>query len=131
MLTRTLFSVALLLAVSCSPGMSDMPPPTGEPPPVEAPLRTEPVVGSGATREDPIRTCGARRSYEIVASLRCTDGSVPLNGEWDRAKQARTGTTGPGPDGHMLDLYYLPCAVNPPAVYVDIFHCRGGRPDGH
>ncbi|MCA9643710.1 MAG: hypothetical protein KC492_23620, partial [Myxococcales bacterium] len=30
---------------------------------------------------------------------------------------------GPGPDGHIIDLYRVPCSGAPVEVYVDAYHC--------
>lgn len=47
---------------------------------------------------------------------------MPLQGDIRRGQSARVGDVGEGPDGHVLDLYEVPCA-SPVRVYVDIYHC--------
>jgi hypothetical protein len=85
-------------------------------------------VGSGATVADAVQTCHAvspRTDYTYVASYRCPDGSVPLGGDPARGQAARLGNVGAGPDGHILDLYEIPCST-PVRLYVDAYHCPAG-----
>ena len=120
-LKRLLCLASVPLCVGCSPGIGTAPP--ARPPP---PMQPDPVTRPGATRAYPIRTCGARQSYRLVASIQCRDGSAPLAGDWRQASRARSGSVGPGPDGHIQDLYRVPCPEGPLPVYVDMYHCPGG-----
>lgn len=91
------------------------------------------VTGSG-TREDPVQLChmdGApeRTDYAHVASYRCPDGSTPLGGDPQRAQDARAGNVGPGPDGHVVDHYEIPCPSGAIGIYVDAYHCPEGTTD--
>jgi hypothetical protein len=43
-----------------------------------------------------------------------------------RGARARVGNVGAGPDGHILDLYEIPCARGSVQVYVDMYHCPAG-----
>lgn len=84
--------------------------------------------GSGLTPQDAVQACHAvtpRTDYAYVASYQCPDGSVPLGGDLARGQAARVGNVGEGPDGHILDLYEIPCA-SPVRVYVDMYHCPEG-----
>ena len=99
-------------------------------PPAPEPLELE---GDGASPETAVRACGETRSdYDFVARYRCPDGSMPLGGDRMRGGGARIGNVGAGPDGHILDLYEVPCADGPVRLYVDMYHCGEGWADrGH
>lgn len=83
---------------------------------------------SGATPEEAVQLChdqgGPQRTdYAFVASYRCPDESVPLGFDPERGAAARLGNVGQGPDGHILDLYEVPCSGRPVRIYVDGYHC--------
>lgn len=86
-----------------------------------------PVAGRG-TADDPVQLCHmngglGRTDYAYVASYRCPDGTVPLMRDPERGARARRGNVGAGPDGHVIDLYDVPCASGAVEVYVDAYHC--------
>jgi hypothetical protein len=86
------------------------------------------VVGSGRSIADAVQLCHmnggpGRTDYPYIASYRCADGSVPLGGDPERGARARLGNVGPGPDGHVVDLYEIPCATGPVRIHVDAYHC--------
>lgn len=72
-------------------------------------------LGHGAPRTD----------YAFVANWQCSDGRRPLGGVDERGAAARLGNVGEGPDGHIVDLYEVPCSSGPVRVYVDGYHCPG------
>lgn len=85
---------------------------------------------SGATPEDAVQLChdrgGPRRTdYSFIASYTCPDGTVPLSFDPARGANARLRNVGAGPDGHVLDLYEVPCPGGPVRIYVDAYHCPG------
>jgi len=91
------------------------------------------VVGTvpalGATPASAVMRCGAGDSYFYVATkFKCPGGGNPLGGDVEAGSRARRGNVGPGPDGHILDVYDVPCPSGPVAVYVDMYHCRPGQP---
>lgn len=86
------------------------------------------LVGSGRSIADAVQLCHmnggpGRTDYPYVASYRCPDGSVPLGGDAERGARARLGNVGAGPDGHVVDLYEIPCATGAIRVHVDAYHC--------
>ncbi|MEZ4373814.1 MAG: hypothetical protein R3B07_23535 [Polyangiaceae bacterium] len=108
----------------------------GSKPPANAPqaaaAEAQPGVPHGpqgkGTQDDPVRLChmngGPNRSdYPYIANYRCSDGSMPLGGDSDAGAEARVGNVGEGPDGHIVDLYRIPCPGAPVEVYVDAYHC--------
>jgi hypothetical protein len=73
---------------------------------------------------DPTRT-----DYAYVAEYRCPGGDVPLRGQPELGARARLGNVGAGPDGHVLDLYEVPCSGGAVRIYVDAYHCPAGVTD--
>lgn len=98
-----------------------------------APAPGEPggaLMGTG-TAADPFLLChmngaAGRTDYAFVGSWHCADGSVPLGGSPDAGAASRVGNVGPGPDGHIVDLYRVPCSTGPVDLYVDGYHCGAG-----
>lgn len=85
---------------------------------------------TGATPEEAVQLCSDqggpnRTDYGFIASYRCPDGSIPLGFDPARGAAARLRNVGPGPDGHVLDLYEVPCPGAPVRIYVDAYHCDG------
>ena len=82
----------------------------------------------GSSRDAPVQVCGPRESYAYVASdFVCPDGSNPLGGSLRAGSRARAGSIGAGADGHILDMYEVPCPGGPVQVYIDMYHCPDGR----
>lgn len=48
---------------------------------------------------------------------------MPLGGDTRAGGAARRGNVGEGPDGHILDLYDIPCPEGAVQIYVDMYHC--------
>ncbi len=91
--------------------------------------------GEGATRYSdlptskavPAETCGALRSYELVARLACDDGSHPFR-TVRQASAARVGNVGPGGRcGTIIDLYHASCPEAEYDLFVDMYHCAPGE----
>ena len=83
--------------------------------------------GSGSSAADAVQLCHVTRTdYPFVASYRCADGSVPLRGDPAAGAAARLGNVGAGPDGHIVDLYEIPCPGGAVRVFVDSYHCGSG-----
>jgi len=100
------------------------------PAPAPAPRAEETAAGTtpGATPEAAVKRCGARESYLFVAGeLECPAGGNPLGGDPQAGAASRVGNVGAGPDGHILDLYEVPCPGGPLRVYVDMYHCPDGQ----
>jgi hypothetical protein len=88
------------------------------------------AAGGDGSAERPYLLCHAnggpeRTDYAFVASQRCADGSMPLGGDPARGAAARLGNVGAGPDGHIVDLYEIPCPRSPVRIHVDGYHCEG------
>ncbi len=64
-----------------------------------------------------------RTDYSYVANYLCQDGSKPLRGAEQAGADARVGNVGAGPDGHIVDLYRVPCPNGVVDLYVDAYHC--------
>lgn len=77
------------------------------------------------TKETPVMRCGAPDSYAYVArEFKCPDGSNPLGGNPRAGAAARVGNVGANSNGHIIDLYEIPCAQGPQRVYVDMYGCK-------
>jgi hypothetical protein len=74
----------------------------------------------GRTKGTPVPTCGEQGSYRYVASeFACHDGTNPFHGDAHAASDARQGNVGANPDGHIIDLYVVPCPEGQQRVFVD------------
>ncbi len=109
--------IGLLLVVACGAGSTP-----------QAPTTEPSNERSGLTPEEAVYLChdqgGPRRTdYPFIANYRCPDGSVPLGGDTRRGAAARVGNVGEGPEGHILDLYEVPCPSGAIRIYVDAYHC--------
>ncbi len=86
------------------------------------PKPAEPV---GSRPELAVPTCGPEQSYAYVSRrYRCPDGSNPLNGEVEAARQARYRTLPAPRSDHILDVYRVPCAGGDQEVFVDMYSCQ-------
>lgn len=93
--------------------------------PVAKPIPTDTTVG--ATKATAVKLCNATNTdYLYIANYRCGDGSMPLNGDRRAGGRARVGNVGPGPDGHIVDLYKVPCPGGAVRIHVDSYHCPPG-----
>jgi hypothetical protein len=82
------------------------------------------LEGLGMDREHPVPACGPRDSYDYVASrFRCPDGTNPLGGDMGAGQASRLGNVGANSQGHIIDVYRVPCASGPVDVYVDMYGC--------
>jgi hypothetical protein len=106
--------------------------------PVEAPPDPFAAVTATPPDRDPgrdgstpllaVQRCGAPKSYSYVAAeFECPGGGNPFGGDLARGAGARVGNVGSGPDGHVLDLYEIPCPSGPVRIYVDLYHCPPGQ----
>lgn len=78
----------------------------------------------GSTRELALLRCREDDSdYRTVAEYPCPDGSRPLGGQVRAGADVRVGNVGEAADGHIVDLYEVPCPGGPVRVYVDAYHC--------
>ena len=78
----------------------------------------------GRSAEHPAVTCGPEQSYAYVAGrFQCPGGANPLNGDMERARSVRRGSIPSSHNGHILDVYDVPCTSGPVAVYVDMYGC--------
>ena len=86
------------------------------------------VQGEG-TEASPFLLClghgSPRTDYAFIANWQCSDGRTPLGRVERRGAEARIGNVGEGTDGHIVDLYEIPCSSGPVRVYVDGYHCPG------
>lgn len=85
--------------------------------------------GQGKTIEDAVQLCLSdedepRTDYPYIAEYQCSDGSIPLEGKLLSAARSRVGNVGAGPDGHIIDLYEIPCPTGKVRVFVDGYHCK-------
>ena len=81
-------------------------------------------VVADVAAEHPVPACGPRDSYDYVASrFRCPDGANPLGGDPRAGQAARLGNVGANSEGHVIDVYRVPCASGPVDVYVDMYGC--------
>lgn len=81
------------------------------------------IATPGRDPASPIESCRASdEDYALIANYQCPDGRVPLRGDVHAGGLARLRNIGPGPDGHIVDEYEVPCQ---PAVrvYIDAYHC--------
>lgn len=82
------------------------------------------LAGLGMDPEHPVPACGPRDSYDYVASrFRCPDGTNPLGGDTSAGQASRLGNVGANSQGHIIDVYRVPCASGPVDVYVDMYGC--------
>lgn len=88
--------------------------------PVEmAPRRRMPIVDDSTapvgSRSNPIRGNGPFGEQEYLSRLRCKAGVMPAF--------ERSGSIGPGGDGHILDAYSVSCPGGPVVnVFMDMYH---------
>ncbi|MEZ4454004.1 MAG: hypothetical protein R3B09_31395 [Nannocystaceae bacterium] len=83
----------------------------------------------GATKENPVPSCGPDHSYDYIASdVVCADGKSPLRGDLEAAMAARVGNVGPNEAMHIIDLYEIHCPEGPKAIYVDMDDCENAHP---
>ncbi|MCY1061569.1 hypothetical protein [Nannocystis sp. SCPEA4] len=95
-----------------------------------ADLRAPVGAGSppGSSKEHPLPTCDTNGSYGAVADAECEDGSRPFDGDLSSAKGARRGSVGADKDGHVIDLYEVPCPEGPKEIFVDMYACERAQP---
>lgn len=91
--------------------------------PAAGPEKTAGKNQGAGTFAQPIARCGPRDSYHYVArEFQCSDGKNPFQGQLQEAAKARQGGR-PHPNGHVVDLYQVPCAGGDVTVYVDMYGC--------
>jgi hypothetical protein len=76
-----------------------------------------------STKETPIEMCGAGAANRWLISLRCDDGSQPLESIND-AERARAGNVGPGGRCQsIIDRYEIPCPERSYTLFIDDYVC--------
>lgn len=91
------------------------------------------VARKGKTKEDAVELCMSddgedeRTDYAYIAEYQCPDGSMPLEGKVRLGAAARVGNVGAGPDGHIVDLYEVPCTTGRVRVFIDGYHCKSSE----
>ena len=76
-----------------------------------------------STKEAPIEVCTIDAETEWLGSLRCDDGSQPIDGH-EAAEMARVGNVGKGGRcGSIIDLYRVKCPEASYELYVDGYVC--------
>lgn len=74
------------------------------------------LEGDLGTKGNPVRVLLPEGEQEYLARLRCENGSQP--------RFERSGSTGIGPYGTMLDAYSVRCPGGASTVvYMDMYHC--------
>jgi hypothetical protein len=86
---------------------------------------------TASTVDEPIEVCGLMGEVEWLTRMTCADGSRPWGTDFDRAHDARRGSTmrnAPGPCGMMpVDVYAVPCPEKSYEVYMDLYMCGPGE----
>ncbi len=78
----------------------------------------------GSTLDAPVVLCGPRESYRYVADeFQCPRGGNPLHGKLEDAQQARMGALDHPTNGHIVDVYRVPCPGGNVDVFVDMYGC--------
>ncbi|AKT37533.1 hypothetical protein [Chondromyces crocatus] len=99
-------------------------PPVAQPPGAE-----QSQVAEGTDKEHPVPRCGPADSYRYVATYKCADGTVPLQGDLRAASKVRSGNVGPNATGHIIDLYVVPCPGGDVKLFVDMYGCPETKQD--
>jgi hypothetical protein len=69
--------------------------------------------------------CGPRESYRYVASeFQCPQGGNPLDGDLERARDSRLGALDHPSNGHIVDVYRVPCPGGEVELFVDMYGCE-------
>lgn len=120
-----------LLAAGCAKTREPppAPPPAGERLFDDAAVRSR-SGGAAGSAERPVPRCGPEDSYRYVADeFRCPGGGGnPFAGDVAAARSARVGSLGPTAQGHMIDVYEVPCPAGKVEVYVDMYGCPAMQP---
>lgn len=137
------YAILAALAIGCGGGAAASPPPAAPPPP-PAPTEDPNARGAGSeppppsppppavavqqsSKDSPVLRCGPMDSYKYVATdFKCADGSNPFGGNLKAAQMARKGNVGANAQGHIIDLYEVPCPEGPRQVFVDMYGCEKG-----
>ncbi|PCC74878.1 hypothetical protein SAMN02745121_05943 [Nannocystis exedens] len=82
----------------------------------------------GSSKDRPLPTCGTTGSYVAVADAECEDGTRPFDGDIPSGMRARRGNVGANKDGHVIDLYEVPCPEGPRKIFVDMYACDRAQP---
>jgi len=79
----------------------------------------------GTSVDKPMMVCGPRESYRYVASeFQCPRGGNPLDGDLERARDARLGALDHPTSSHIVDVYRVPCPDGDVELYVDMYGCE-------
>lgn len=105
---------------ACSSGKPAARAPEGELRP--ASLRDANVPGTSLTT--PVVRCGPDESYHYVADeFRCPSGENPFGGDTDAARKSRRGSGENPRNGHVVDVYRVPCESGDVNLFVDLYGC--------
>lgn len=87
--------------------------------------RSSGARGSGLTLKNPVLRCGPDESYRYVASqFRCPSGENPFRGDVEAARDARRGSDENPKNGHLVDIYRVPCSSGSVHLFVDLYGCK-------
>lgn len=93
-----------------------------------APESAAPLGPPGSSKDRPLLACGTTGSYVAVADAECEDGTRPFDGDIPSGMKARRGNVGANKDGHVIDLYEVPCPEGPQKIFVDMYACDRAQP---
>lgn len=80
---------------------------------------------AGSTLHNPVVRCGPEESYRYVANeFRCPDGENPFEGDVEAARKAQRGSNENPRNGHVVDIYRVPCGSGPVHLFVDLYGCE-------
>jgi hypothetical protein len=79
----------------------------------------------GASVKTPVVRCGPEESYRYVADeFRCPSGENPFHGDVDAARLSRRGSDENPNNGHVVDIYRVPCQSGNVHLFVDLYGCE-------
>lgn len=88
-------------------------------------MRTASASKLGTSVKTPVVRCGPEESYRYVAEeFRCPSGENPFAGDLEAARHARRGSDENPENGHIVDIYRVPCRSGDEHVFVDLYGCE-------
>ncbi|HEY8945890.1 MAG TPA: hypothetical protein VIM73_16590, partial [Polyangiaceae bacterium] len=94
---------------------------------VEAPRTAVPRASNkpGTSLKNPVLRCGPEESYRYVADeFVCPSGENPFDGDLVAARKARRGSDENPDNGHVVDIYRVPCNSGSVHLFVDLYGCE-------
>lgn len=80
---------------------------------------------TGSSLTEPVVRCGPEESYHYVADeFRCPSGENPFAGDTEAAKKSRRGSNENPRNGHVVDIYRVPCQSGDVHLFVDLYGCE-------